>query len=243
MTRDTAEFDQRIADWLEDDPNLAPSQVTATVLAALPSIRQRRRGWFLGGGRTIQMPNSMRLSAAVAIVAIVGVAALAFLIRPPGFGGPGPSPTPTLEPTASPVPTQSVVELGTITLTDDRCTWDGNPAAIGAAIEPVIGNLAVVNETDTFANFGIYRLRDGRTWADAEAWYIADQEAKATGASPPPIDFVTDAGNIDAPERRQYPSTLTLSGGIHGIVCSSNEPPPGEVFAIYLVGPLEITIP
>ena len=43
MNRSTElDFDQRIADWLEDDPNLAPSQVLETVLAAYPSIPQRR---------------------------------------------------------------------------------------------------------------------------------------------------------------------------------------------------------
>ena len=36
-------FDQRLADWLEDDPSTAPREVLATVLAALPSIDQRRR--------------------------------------------------------------------------------------------------------------------------------------------------------------------------------------------------------
>lgn len=31
-----------------------------------------------------------------------------------------------------------------------------------------------------------------------------------------------------------------MDPGTYGIVCSSNEPPPGLVFAVYLVGPLEI---
>ena len=43
MNRSTEpDFDQRIADWLEDDPNLAPRQAIETVLAAYPSIPQRR---------------------------------------------------------------------------------------------------------------------------------------------------------------------------------------------------------
>jgi hypothetical protein len=240
MNRNTPEFDQRIADWLEDDPDLAPAQVSATVFAALPSIQQRRRGWFLAGGRTLLMPKSMRLAAGIAIVAVAGVVAIALLPRGPG---PGPTPTPSLVPSASPNPTQTVVDLGTITLTDTACTWTGNPGSIDAALEPVTGQIAVDNQTDTFGNFGIYRLIDGYTWADAEAWYAADQAATITGASPPPVDFVTDVGSIDAPQRREYPSTLTLNAGIHGVICSSNEPPPGEVFAIYLVGPLEITAP
>ena len=44
MTRFVAspDFDPRIAEWLEDDPDHAPEQVLETVLAALPSIPQRR---------------------------------------------------------------------------------------------------------------------------------------------------------------------------------------------------------
>ena len=44
MNRSTEpDFDQRIADWLEGDPNLAPRQAIETVMAAYPSIPQRRR--------------------------------------------------------------------------------------------------------------------------------------------------------------------------------------------------------
>jgi hypothetical protein len=238
----TPEFDQRIADWLEDDPNLAPSQVTATVLAALPSIQQRRRGWFRADGRTFAMPSAMRAVAAIAIVAIVGVAALTVLNRAPGQGGPAPSPTLSPPPTATPVPTPTVVDLGTITLTDEACTWAGNPGSVEAASTPMIGRVAVVNETDTFANFGIYRLNDGHTWEEAADWVLAENAALHGGPSHPPQDFATDVGTIDAPDRGQYPGTLTLDAGTHGVVCSSNEPPPGLVFAAYLVGPLEVAV-
>jgi hypothetical protein len=241
MTRITPEFDQRIADWLEDDPGPAPRQVETTILAALPSIRQRRNGWFRAGGRTLDMPNFMRLAAAVAIIAVAG-AALTLLNQAPGPGGPGPSPTPSLAPPASVAPTQTVVDLGTISITDAGCTWTGNPGSVAAAVEPVIGRVAVVNETDTFANFGVYRLEDGFPWADAADWITAENAALHGGPSQPPQTFATDVGSIDAPERKQYPSTVTLNRGTHGIVCSSNEPPPGLVFAVYLVGPLEVTV-
>ena len=50
MNRSTElDFDQRIADWLEDDPNLAPLQAIETVLAAYPSIPQRRPMGRRGG--------------------------------------------------------------------------------------------------------------------------------------------------------------------------------------------------
>ena len=43
MTRsDEPLFEPRIADWLEDDPHAAPDQALDVVLAAFPSIKQRR---------------------------------------------------------------------------------------------------------------------------------------------------------------------------------------------------------
>ena len=79
--------------------------------------------------------------------------------------------------------------------------------------------------------------------AQVEAWIRAENEFMHGGPSNPPIDFVTDVGSIDAPEQRQYPGSVTLNaGGTHGIVCTSNEPPPGLVFAIYVVGPLEVSV-
>jgi hypothetical protein len=244
MTRNTPTFDQRIAEWLEDDPNRAPSQVAATVLAALPSIRQRRRGWLFAGGRTLTMPNTMRAVAAIAVVAIVGLAAV-LLLRPPlGPGGPAVSPSPTPLPAETPAATQSVVQLGTITLTDDGCTWEGNPGSLAAAVEPVIGNVDFVNETDTFANFGTYRLTEGRTWEEAASWAsdMNDEQHGGPVASAPAGDFAAAVGNVDAPQRGSYRGTLTLNAGVHGVLCSSNEPPPGLIFAIYLAGPLEVTV-
>lgn len=230
-------FEHAVRDWLDDGSDRTPPTAIDAVLLAVKTTPQERD--LRIPRRFNLMPTYTRLAAAIAIVAVLGVGAIALLPRAPGIGGPRPSPTPS----ATPIPTQSVVDLGTITLTDTGCTWTGNPGSIDAAVEPVIGHVAVVNQTDTFANFGVYRLNDGHAWSEAEAWYLADQEAVRTGASPPPVDFVTDAGNIDAPERREYPSTLTLNAGIHGVLCSSNEPPPGLVFALYLVGPLEVAVP
>ena len=98
MTRSTLQFDQRIADWLELDPNVAPPDVLTTVVAALPSIPQARRG-LLAPRRFTTMPISMRLAAVGALMAAVGVGALAFV-------GGGPAPAETLLP--SPSPTSSI---------------------------------------------------------------------------------------------------------------------------------------
>jgi hypothetical protein len=74
MTRptDSPMFDQRIADWLEDDPTAAPAQLLETVRAAVPSIPQRRpavrwRPWTGSGALRFAV-----IAAALLIVAILG---------------------------------------------------------------------------------------------------------------------------------------------------------------------------
>lgn len=103
MIRHTPEFDQRIADWLEADPAAAPDDVLSTVVAAIPSIPQARRG-LLAPWRFTPMTNFTRAAAGVAIVAIVGVGVLALNLGVGGPGGPV-SPPPSSVPTATPMPT------------------------------------------------------------------------------------------------------------------------------------------
>src|SRR5688572_30505791 len=69
----TPEFDSRIADWLEDDPDKAPSIVLATVVGALPSIPQRR-SWRSLPLRFDLMPR-FSIAAGLLLVAAVGVSA------------------------------------------------------------------------------------------------------------------------------------------------------------------------
>lgn len=233
-------FERAVRDWLEDGSDRTPPHAIDAVLLAVKTTRQERDlrvPW-----RITPMPTFMKLAAGVAVVAIAGWLGLSMLGGPPG---PAASPSPSPAPTASPNPTQTDVTVGTITLTDTGCTWTGNPGVISAAKAPVIARLQVVNETDTFGNFGIYRLADGRTWDEAASWITAMNEEFHGGppASAPTGDFTTEVGNVDAPERGAYPATLTLGAGVHGVVCSSNEPPPGLIFAVYLVGPLEIVGP
>jgi len=93
MTRSTElDFDQRIADWLEDDPNLAPRQAIETVLAAYPSIPQRHPMRLPRRFPTMTMP--MRVAAAAAI-GVLAVGAAFYLARPdqPAIGGPSPVPS------------------------------------------------------------------------------------------------------------------------------------------------------
>ena len=93
------DFDPRIADWLEDDPDRAPDAVLETVLAAFPSIPQRgaiRAPWRF---RPMAMP--VRLMAAAIAIAIVAVGGI-LLFRP---NGSGPAATPSSSPTVTPTTT------------------------------------------------------------------------------------------------------------------------------------------
>ena len=76
------DFEPRVADWLEADPDLAPPEVLATVRAAFPSIPQRRASRL---PRRFQTMNRFALlGTAAAIVAVVGLGGFALSSRSPG---------------------------------------------------------------------------------------------------------------------------------------------------------------
>lgn len=97
-TRSDPGFDQRLADWLEEDPVHAPPETSSVVLAAFPSIPQRRswrRFWRLFTMRPLTL-------AAVATASIVLASVDGTGIRPQpasneGAGAILPTPT-TLHP-------------------------------------------------------------------------------------------------------------------------------------------------
>jgi hypothetical protein len=98
MTRTQAgqDFDPRIADWLEDDPDHAPAIVLDTVLAAFPSIPQRRAPrvpW-----RFQSMYRYALLGAAVVAIAVIGVGG--FVVGA-GLASPTPGPSPSPSPSPS----------------------------------------------------------------------------------------------------------------------------------------------
>jgi hypothetical protein len=99
-------FDDRIADWLEDDPTVAPTQVLDTVLAALPSIPQRRASapWarlpFVPATR-LGFAGALLVLAALVVFSMIGLALI---------GQPGPTSHPS--PTASPVPSATAIATG-----------------------------------------------------------------------------------------------------------------------------------
>ncbi|MEA2547594.1 MAG: hypothetical protein QOE42_192 [Chloroflexota bacterium] len=107
-------FDQRIAEWLEDDPDDAPDSALTTVLAAFPSIPQRRATrvpW-----RNRPMTQTARLLAGAAAVAVVLIAG-ALILRPatsPSVGGdatPSPPPSSAIGAGPSAAPSDALAQL------------------------------------------------------------------------------------------------------------------------------------
>lgn len=231
-----------ISAWLDEGPTELPERNRRAIVTAARTITQRRRG-FGSPWRDPFMNGFTRLALAAAAVVAVALGGI-YLVNPgPGgsIGAPGPSATPTLTPTptASPRPTPRPANAGTITLTDDGCTWDGNPSPLTL---PKYVGIDFVNETNTFGNFGFYKLEQGYPWADAVAYIVAENEAVKTGTENPfgAADFAIDYGNVDTEAFKENQLRITVSRGTYGVVCSSNEPPPGAVFDVYLVGPLVI---
>ena len=109
MTRsDEPLFEPRIADWLEDDPYTAPDQALDVVLAAYPSIKQRR-AWRVPW-RFPQMSTAMKLAGAAAAIAIAVVGGSWLMSRQPvqpGVGGQPATPSPTLPVQVTPAPSPS----------------------------------------------------------------------------------------------------------------------------------------
>lgn len=225
-----------IAAWLDEGPTELPNPNRGAIVAAARTITQRRRGF--GSPWRDQVMNGYTRAALTATAVVVAAVGAIYLLSPGqpsgSVGGPGASPTPTPTPRPSPV----AIEAGTITLTDEGCTWIGNPSPVA---QPVILTIDVVNETDTFASFDLYRLTAG-TWDDAAAWILAEHEAYQTdpGREIRAADFaeqITDGFDAVAFAKSRLTHDVRIPG-TYGVVCSSNEPPPGAVFGIYLVGPL-----
>ena len=99
-------FDPRIADWLEADPDQAPRSVLATVLAAYPSIPQRR-AWRVPR-RFPTMTRFALLGAAAATLLAVMVGGLLIASGTPRAVVGTPTPPPARSPAASPAPSPAL---------------------------------------------------------------------------------------------------------------------------------------
>jgi hypothetical protein len=109
MTRDTSRldpgFDPRIADWLEADPDQAPGEALDTILAALPSVPQRRVLRVRWRFPDMFTPTRAVMAAALGVLLIAG--ALLVYQRPSQSIVAGPTPSPTVLPSATRVPPTS----------------------------------------------------------------------------------------------------------------------------------------
>jgi hypothetical protein len=113
MREMTPDFDPRIAEWLEDDPDRAPSIVLEALTRALPAIPQRRR-W-------LPMPRAnelfgLAMAAVVLVVVAVGIGV--WLGRNASPGGPTVTVTPAATVPATPTPASTstpAAELKSIT--------------------------------------------------------------------------------------------------------------------------------
>jgi len=87
-------FDPRISDWLEADPDHAPETVLATVVAALPSIPQRRASRMPWRSPAMITPARVAMAAVVGVL-LVGGAFFTVGRADRGVGVPAPTPVPT----------------------------------------------------------------------------------------------------------------------------------------------------
>ncbi|MGZ9276822.1 MAG: hypothetical protein ACXW4L_06850, partial [Candidatus Limnocylindrales bacterium] len=146
MTRPTDPlFDERLAAWLDGDPDTAPVDALKMVLTTFPSVAQQHAVHRMPRRfPTMSMPTRV---AAAAIIGVLAFGGAVYVIRPsqPAVGGPtatsdasfspsqpavvGPSATPT----ATPSPTPSPILWTQASLKED---WPGpvRPEPTGGAI-------------------------------------------------------------------------------------------------------------
>jgi hypothetical protein len=125
MNRTSQLFDDRIAEWLEDDPMQAPRQLLETVLAAVPSVPQRRAGL---GWAPAALPRTWQLAAAAVLVLALGLLALQVVHLP--------SVAPSQSPPATTIPSATTVEPGP---TASIVAPSGSPAAGAPVPDELIG--------------------------------------------------------------------------------------------------------
>ena len=101
---DRSDLDRVLRHWLEDGPATMPDRVV-DVVAHRISVRPQRRSWRLLGRSS--MSPALKWGAAAAAVLVITVVGYNLLPRGPSNGGPDSTPTPTLRPTSTAIPTAS----------------------------------------------------------------------------------------------------------------------------------------
>jgi hypothetical protein len=180
------------------------------------------------------MPRSLRFRSLTKALLIASLGGAVFVACQPS-GGASPTAPPAVP---SPSPSVAVVDGGTITLTDDGCTWDGNPGPVrGAEV-----TIELVNETDDYGVFIVHRLKPEFTWEDGRDAIEAIQVALAAGEDWP--NWSTNVSVVEGEAAAEAGGTGVASvaptAGTKGVVCSANTSPTGDILTVFLVGPLEV---
>jgi hypothetical protein len=218
----TPGFDPRVADWLETDPGAAPEVLLEAVLAAFPSIPQRRTTRLMG-----RLPTMNRFTyfaaAATAAIALVAVAGGGLLKPTPPTVVASASPSTSIPPSPSPSPSPSA-------LTITRLGHNGLIAAVheGALvlIDPATAKVTKIlvprpnDENNPYAVSDISWAPDGRRLA-----YVSHDG---------PI-FVIDVATVV--------SQQILSCGIEADGCSIAWSPDGERIAVTVRFQLQLIDP
>jgi hypothetical protein len=189
------------------------------------------------------MQRSPALRLPVGLLVLTGVAAWGCAPAatndpsiPPATPAPASASTPA--PLASARPPEPIAG-GRITLTDDACSWEGNPGSVdGAAVE-----IGLHNETAAYGAFFVHRLKSEFTWQDGQDAIAAIQLAIAAGDDWPNwstrVSIVE--GDAEAAAGSTGLATVPAIAGTYGVVCSANTSASGEVLSVFLAGPLEVT--
>jgi len=111
------DFDRTAQAWLAEGPSELADRVLDAALDEVHLTNQRRRLAALPW-RTFSLNTPLRVAAGIAIVAVLGFAALSFLGRGPGYGG-APTPGPTSVPSSTAATSPAATSLGAI----DTTTW------------------------------------------------------------------------------------------------------------------------
>jgi hypothetical protein len=213
-------FDPRLADWLEEDPFVAPDGALEVVLASIPSIKQRqasRLPW-----RNPEMTSPLRLGLAAAVV-IAATAGGLYLLSPRSTPSVGTTPTSSPAVSASPSPAPSdapsnpsgalpAANRTTFTSTQYGYTlehpipyrsvpatqaWEGD-GSIGTE-EPWVDRFFAPSGGAAFVGIAAQPVPAGTT---AEAWMSAYEEQVAERGCSVPVANWTDSTVGDAPARR-----------------------------------------
>lgn len=187
------------------------------------------------------MPGTRRLPHFVVAIAfgaiVIGGCQAGSPTSAPAKSPPSSAPSPPAATATAPgrTPAPTPASLGTITLTDTGCSWEGNPGVAPAGLV----TLRARNATGDYGLFIVHRLRTGKSWADGEAAIAAIQQALVTGAEWPPA--ISDAvGELAAEAGGDDRQNITLTPGTYGIVCSANTSRIGDILTVFLVGPLTL---